>query len=598
MFSRHRHRESLFEPRRRRRGRARLAFRLVALGLLAMLAVIALRKPVMFYTALYESRRAVDAGDFQRAREAYQRAWTLRPQDPYLYDLAGYTFLKQGEPGWRARAREQYAEAMRRGLSSYYRLIDHVREGRAFLDAGRYDQAEVEIEHALELNPRSAEANLLQGLLLYARGHLAKAIPQLQAALALSPRSTEIQAALARAQEARSRGSVPYILDRNGQVLAATNLSDGAPVYPSDFWTAHIIGYRSASRGRSGLEEALGDRLLGNVAILTVDARLQRIADAALGWQKGSIVILKPQTGEILAAVSHPTYRPSQIEQRWSTYRNNPNEPLKNRSFESLYEPGSIGKIISAAALIESRSDIGKLFPFRCRGHLMIGSQMFWDWTAHKNVANFSEAFNNSCNVAMARVAPLVGASTLTQFLRSFGFAEQDRIQLEIPVAQSHAPLESNTPYDLATTFVGLGSQFRITPLHAAMVAAAVANGGVMMAPRLVREIRSVTGEVIVSRPPKIFKISTKKETAAQLTAHMIDFVQSGIGRKARVLRYHVAGKTGTSGNSKKGLHGWFICFAPAEKPELAVAVLCENGGSGHGVAAPVAQRVLTEALR
>ena len=167
-----------------------------------------------------------------------------------------------------------------------------------------------------------------------------------------------------------------------------------------------------------------------------------------------------------------------------------------------------------------------------------------------------------------------------------------------LPVASSRAPLVPDTPSNLASAFIGLGNGFRITPLHAAMIAAAVANGGVMMAPTLVKEIRSVTGALMSAPAPKVYKTAIRRDTAAALTGHMIDFVQSGIGRKARILRYHVAGKTGTSGSSKKGLHGWFICFAPAEKPELAIAIGCENGGSGHSVAAPMAQRILSETLK
>jgi peptidoglycan glycosyltransferase len=222
----------------------------------------------------------------------------------------------------------------------------------------------------------------------------------------------------------------------------------------------------------------------------------------------------------------------------------------------------------------------------------MVGNETLYDWTTHRTIASFTAAFDQSCNVAMARMAPLVGAATLTQFLRAFGFGEQDRIDLDIPVAQSRAPLEPDDPMALDMACIGLGNNYRITPLHAAMMAATVANNGVMMAPML------VTDSVILARTPKVLRTTMKKETARQLNALMVDFVKNGIGRKARLLRYTVAGKTGTSGNSKRGLHAWFICFAPAEKPELAMAVLCENGGSGHAVAAPIAQKILSEALR
>jgi len=598
MLLRRRKRESLFEPRRNARGWSpRRLGRIAAVLAVALLAGWLARDRLAFLASLYEGRHAIDRREYAKAQEAFERAWSLKPEHPWVHDCAGFLFLKQAAPGWRAKARAGYAAAVAKGMRSDP-FINHVKEARRLLDAGSYDQAETELEHTLELSPRSAVANLLRGQLLYAQGNLPRAVEQYQLALALAPRSAEIQAALTRAQEARSRGNIPYILDRTGQPLAALDLGAGIPVYPCDFWTAHVVGYRTADHGRAGLEEALGDSLQGNVVSLTIDARLQRIVDAALGWQKGAVVIIRPSTGEILAAVSHPTFRPNQLNRKWAQIMSNENDPLRNRPFESLYEPGAVAKIISMAALLESHADTSHLFPFRCRGYLMIGPEPFWDWTAHRTVGSFSDAFNSSCNIAMARMAPLIGAASLTQFLRSFGFGEQDRIALEIPVTPSRAPLDADTAYKLASACCGLGTNFRITPVHAALLAAAVANGGVMMAPTLVREIRSVTGAVITAHSPKAYRISMKKDTAAALTAHMTDFVSAGLGRKARMLHLKIAGITSTAGAPKRGLHGWFVCFAPAEKPEFAMAILCENGGTGHGIAAPIAQRILSEALR
>ena len=590
-------RGSLFTPRRSRsrasHGFARWAWILFAALVLSWFA----RRTVNFNMALYEGRRAIDRNEFPAAREAFQRAWSIRPESPIVYDCAGFLFLREQGKDWKTRARDNYIRARTGRLRGNF-YVNHVKEARKLLDSGHYAQAEIELEHALLINPQNAVANMLEGHLLYSQGKLGKAIEQYQKALEISSGSAEIKAVLARAQEAKTRGSVPYILDRNGQVLAATDIKTGAPSYPADFWTAHLIGYRSAEHGQAGLEEALGDQLKGNVVTLTIDARLQRIADATLGWQKGAIVVMDPRTGEILACVSHPAYRPSIIDKSWYKIKDNPNDPLKNRALEGLYEPGSIAKIITASAILETRTDISKLFPFKCKGYMMIGKDTFWDWKRHGNVASFNDAFNWSCNMGMGRIAPHLGAASLTQFLRSFGFAEDDHISLELPVAKSRAPLDLETQMDLATTAIGLGRGFRISPLHAAMIASGIANNGVMMAPILIKEIRSVTGEVISVSTPRAYKTMMKKDTAEEVTKMMVGFVQDGIGRKARMIRYHVAGKTGTSGNSKNGLHGWFICFAPSAKPELAMAILCENGGPGHAVAAPLAQRFLTEALR
>jgi len=590
-------RGSLFTPRRARQRGFTGAWRWLGVLCAALIFAWFARRTVNFNMALYEGRRAIDRHEFSVAREAFQRAWSIRPESPIVYDCAGYLFLTEQAKDWKAKTRENYTRARAGRLHGNF-FVNHVKEAGKLLDSGHYDQVELELEHALLISPRNAVANMLEGHLLYSQGKLGKAIEQYQKALEISSGSAEIKAVLARAQEARSRGSIPYILDRNGQVLAATDIKTGLPTYPADFWTAHLIGYRSADHGRAGLEAALGDQLKGNVVTLTIDARLQRIADATLGWQKGAIVVLNPQTGEILACVSHPAFRPSIIDKSWHKIMDNPNEPLKNRALEGLYEPGSIAKIITASAILETDTDISKLFPFTCKGYMMIGKDTFWDWKRHGKVASFSDAFNWSCNTGMARIAPHLGAAALIQYLRSFGFGEDDHINLVLPVAKSKAPLDLETQMELATTAIGLGRGYRISPLHAAMIAAGIANNGVMMAPILIKEIRSVTGEVISTSTPHPYKTMMKKDTAAEMTKMMVSFVQDGIGRKARMIRYHVAGKTGTSGSSKNGLHGWFICFAPSNKPELAVAILCENGGPGHAVAAPLAQRFLTEALR
>ena len=590
-------RGSLFTPRRNRQRGFTWAWRWASILCAALIFAWFARRTVSFNVALYEGRRAINHNQYSVAREAFQRAWSIRPESPIVYDCAGFLFLKEQAKDWKAKTRDNYVKSRAGHIRGNF-FVNHVKEAAKLLDSGHYEQAEIELEHALLISPRNAVANMLEGHLLYSRGKLGKAIEQYQKALEISSGSADIKAALARAQEAKTRGSIPYILDRNGQVLAATDIKTGLPAYPADFWTAHLIGYRSPEHGEAGLEEALGDQLKGNVVTLTIDARLQRIADATLGWQKGAIVVLNPQTGEILACVSHPAYRPSIIDKSWYKIKDNPNDPLKNRALEGLYEPGSIAKIITASAIVETQTDTTKLFPFKCRGYTMIGKETFWDWKRHGNVATFNDAFNWSCNTGMARVAPHLGSASLTQFLRSFGFGEDDRINLELPVAKSKASLDQETQMDLANAAIGLGKGYRITPLHAAMIAAGIANNGVMMAPILIKEIRSVTGEIITTSTPHAYKTMMKKDTAAEITKMMVSFVQDGIGRKARMIRYHVAGKTGTSGNSKNGLHGWFICFAPSSKPELALAILCENGGPGHAVAAPLAQRFLTEALR
>jgi peptidoglycan glycosyltransferase len=342
----------------------------------------------------------------------------------------------------------------------------------------------------------------------------------------------------------------------------------------------------------------------------TLDIRAQDAAQKALGWRKGAIVVLNPATGEILAAVSQPSFKPEDIDKHPGALRNNPNHPLLNRAFEGLYEPGSICKIITAAAALEANVDMSKIFPMRPDTAINIDGKIFRDWENHGKVRSLKEAMDVSSNIALAKVAFAMGPDLLFEYINRFGFNQNFDMGFDlkglghfsVPVATPRAPLHADNQFELAERACGLGVEYRITPLHAALLAATIANGGVMMKPKLIRSARNLAGQSLYEMKPEVQREIMKPETAEKIKQIMMDAVEGdrGIGKKARVGGIVVAGKTGTArtrGNSKD-LDAWFICFAPADKPQYAIAVLGDREGTGMSVAAPIAGALIRDLIR
>ena len=245
--------------------------------------------------------------------------------------------------------------------------------------------------------------------------------------------------------------------------------------------------------------------------------------------------------------------------------------------------------------MIESGVSEKDIFPVKCNGSMIIDGKVFYCWEKHGSVKSVEEAIDQSCNIAFQKIGLVLGYDKIYEYANKYGF--NTPIEMQLSVATSSVPLECETKYDLADRSTGLGKQFRITPLIAACLASTVANGGVLMKPYLVKEVKNMLGEVIYKEEPVVMKNVLKKETAAQLSLYMVDAVERGLGQKARVQGMKVAGKTGTARTSARGLDGWFVCFAPADNPKIAMAILCDASGKGMDVAAPVARRIITEAL-
>ena len=429
------------------------------------------------------------------------------------------------------------------------------------------------------------------------------------------------------------------ILSADEQTLAQSVADPDDPqrfsrVYPEGDLYAHLVGFSSLNFGDDGLELAYADELRSKRDLtvsdllsallggdlrpksiqLTINHGLQQVAYAALGNQRGSVVAIRPDTGEVLAMVSKPSFDPNlflgadAIATR-ELLLADPSEPLANRSTNRTYPPGSTFKVIVTAAAIESGvAGPDTLLPDPVELELPGTSEVIRNFDRQTcgdgTEVTLQTAFRRSCNTVFAELGLLLGAEALTTEAETFGF-NQDT-PFELPVLNSFFPQPSEFSNDLpALAQSAIGQRdVRATPLEMALVAAAIANDGIIMEPSLVSHIFDAEGDVISENEPALLQRAVSPSSADIISDLMERVVASGTGTRATVPNVRVAGKTGTAETGVGPPHVWFIGFAPVEQPTIALAVLVESGGeagenaTGGSVAAPIAQEILAYWVR
>ncbi len=399
---------------------------------------------------------------------------------------------------------------------------------------------------------------------------------------------------------------------------------------------SHITGYYSYVYGAGGGLEGTTDGLLsgssdalfyrrvadllagkqqtGATLQLTLDPRAQQVASEALGDQRGAVVALDPKTGAILALVSHPEYDPNTLtthdhqaaQESWAALNDDPSRPLLNRAISgNLYPPGSVFKIVTAsAALTSGIVDETTMIPGPARMDLPqtdVGLSTYNGRACGPgDQTTLEHALEISCNTAFGYLGLELGPERLREQAARFGFGEALRIPMR--VTPSRVPAQLNEP-QTAQSAIG---QFdvRVTPLQVAMVSAAVANDGIVMKPYLVQQVVGADLEILERHQPQQLSQATSPAVAAALTRMLVSTVDNGTGSTVRIPGVAVAGKTGTAqqGNGRPP-HAWFTAFAPAEDPQIAVAVVVEDGGtagqdaSGSRTAGPIAKEVIQVVL-
>lgn len=410
------------------------------------------------------------------------------------------------------------------------------------------------------------------------------------------------------------------IFDRNGEIIAQTQISNGKKVriYPKGELFEPALGYSTIKLGASGLEGRLADWLLGikkatptqtvqqlfalprqgDDVALTLDSRLQSIAYNALQGKVGAVVAIDPRTGEVLALVSHPSFNPTNLDQNWNSVIQKKDSPLENHAF-SLFPPGSIMKVVTSAAIL--RSGINTTDLYDCKGSTVINGQVIPEQNgrAHGWV-NYNMALADSCNTYFATFGVKAGDKTFLSAVKGFGFGQKIPLELNVPTSQITNAAEVPTSLStnlLAASAFGQG-EVLVSPFHMALITAGIANHGVIMTPHLVERVLDPSQTVLYEQTPQPWLTALSKEEADKITSAMVTAVTDGTAAPGALPDVQVAGKTGSAepgGNVPT--HAWYIAFAPADNPRIAVAVIVEHGGTGGGAAAPIARQVIQEAL-
>ncbi|MBB6627905.1 penicillin-binding protein 2 [Nocardioides sp. KIGAM211] len=440
-----------------------------------------------------------------------------------------------------------------------------------------------------------------------------------------------------------------YARERGAILVGRTPVAESKPsddqykfqrTYAQPFKYAPITGFFSYYN-QTGIEQKQNDVLSGDDSLLfvtklvdllsndaskggsvqlTIDPDAQTAAfdglSALPGDVEGSVVALEPRTGKILAMVSLPTYDPnklashdlSSVSSSYEALSQDPSEPLLNRAIQTRLPPGSTFKIVTAAAAIESGNyDASSQVP---------GGAEYTPPQTDNVIDNegrdcgtgripFAQALENSCNTTFAALANEVGAEKMAEQAEAFGFNSHYLDDLG-PQAESAFPTDPNlSPAFVAQTGIG---QYEVaaTPLQMAMVAAGIANGGTVMKPYLVDEVQSPELDVLKKTEPSELSQAVSASTASELTKLMVSTVDDGTANPAAIPGVEVAGKTGTaqSGQDNVPPYAWFVSFAPADDPQVAVAVMIQKAGiprdeiAGGVYGGPIAKAVMEAILQ
>jgi peptidoglycan glycosyltransferase len=397
--------------------------------------------------------------------------------------------------------------------------------------------------------------------------------------------------------------------------------------YPAGGLFSHAIGYSYTTLGNSGLErerndeltgernelssildELRGKRQEGDNVVTTLDPRAQQAALRALAGRKGSVVALDPRTGAVKVMASVPDFDPTDLRstrtfQRFST--DDANAPLLNRATQSGYPPGSTFKVVTAIAALDS----GRFTPSSSlsgkNGIRISGVPLNNDGGESFGVIDLTTALTNSVNVVWAQVAEQLGKQTMRRYMDRLGFGKEPPIDLPSDQLRPSGEYRNNRLIPPTSRFVDVGrmgigqDKLNVTPLQMAMVAAAVANDGKLMEPRITDRVVDVDGRTVDDVEPKQQSTVMSASAARQLGQMMSRVVQEGTGTAAALSGINVAGKTGTAEVDRPcgPNQVWFIAFAPVDRPRVAIATTVECGtGFGGTVAAPIAKQVM-EAL-
>ncbi len=403
--------------------------------------------------------------------------------------------------------------------------------------------------------------------------------------------------------------------------------------YPNDVLGMHLIGVAGMdNQGLLGLELEFDESLKGESGwsqfirdahqrqlmiqkqyippkdglelVLTIDETIQYLTERALekAYKKhnakgASMIIMNPKTGEILAMANRPTFDGNQFSTSSTQQR-------RNRAVVDMYEPGSVFKIVTAAAALQEKAFDEDDAIFCENGQYRIANHILHDYRSHGKLT-FLEVFQESSNIGVAKIAQKIGPEVVYQYARKFHFGEKTGIHLPGEVAGI-----VKTPSQWSKTTIGafpIGQEVTVTALQLVCAISTIANGGILMKPYVVKYIRDQKEELIEEFHPQVVDQVISEDVAKRLTHILVQVVEKGTGRNARIKNVSVAGKTGTAQKVKNGIYSQkdfyasFIGFAPADDPKIAAVVVYDEPHPSHfggTVAAPVFKEVIKDVLK
>jgi len=427
------------------------------------------------------------------------------------------------------------------------------------------------------------------------------------------------------------------ILTSGGTIIAESKPTSGAypylRVYPEGPLFADVTGFDSIIYGVSGAESSFDSALTahtqsssnigslftsGSVAdnvVLTVSNGLQEVAAAALGNHKGAVVALDPRTGAVLALYSSPTYDPNLLashniaeeHKAWSTYQSETVNPMLARAYRQSYPPGSTFKMVTASAVFDYKPAIAThYYPYASDVALPDTTRLLHNYDNELCGGTILILFEVSCDTGFGQIGIALGASTLYEQAMRYGFNTVPPFDLAA-VASTFPPPSSFAGRVPELAYSAIGQEdVSATPLQMALVAGGVANGGVIMTPHVLKEIRGPNGQLVSSYHPKPWRTAASPSTAASVKRLMMAVVEGSQGTAYGLFppSLDAAAKTGTAQNAPGHCcTNWLAAFAPASNPQVVVvAVVPYQPGlpanpTGNAVAGPVVRKVLAAAL-
>jgi peptidoglycan glycosyltransferase len=409
--------------------------------------------------------------------------------------------------------------------------------------------------------------------------------------------------------------------------------------YPQGSLAAHVVGYSTVGRSRTGLERSLNDYLTaananlstlvdkaldefrgkpveGNDVVLTLDLDAQQVALDELGTRCGAVVALDPRTGKVRVMASSPSFDPNLVEDRFGqisriTADCQPAAPLVNRASAGLYVPGSTFKVVTASAALESK----KFTPessFHDPGYCTVYGKRVnnFDTSSPFGTIDLENALVHSVNSVFCNVGLKLGAKRILDTAKRFGFYERPPLETPADERQASGLYDNQRLYyprvdsDVDAGRMAFGQErMLVTPLQMAMLAGAIGAGGRLIEPQVVDRIVAPGGRVVLRQRPSLIRTAVSRDTADAVAQMMRFAVERGTGTAAQLSGWSVGGKTGTGETGVPGSNTtWFIAFASRDEEspaELAIAVVLQNqSGTGGATSAPIARAVMQAILQ